>query len=744
MTIPQNCETPYYAPGKSIDDRYQLEEFIGAGGMACVYKAVEFGNPHHYAIKFLKPEYHNQEYLIKFFEQEADNMTKLAHPNIVRFYRFVRHPEYSYIVMDYIEGYSLTEIIRSMYAQNRYIPLDEVMRIMVQVARALDAIHRERFVHRDIKPSNIMISTADGSKGKAFLGDLGITGEFDKEIIGAGTVAYMAPEQHGRGLVDHRADIYAFGIVFFELIARRRPFEVEKNPDAELNLIQRKREGIVPNITDFRADLPVELNAIMQKVLAPQPEKRYNSVLEFSRAVHEVLKPQLSPELLDFNTINFLKTNPSSSTSQPAVMTEIPTKKKRNEAVNHVSIPILALGISVVALALIVFFFLGQQLTGSIPPADTPFAGISEVGTPEIVAITGETTATSTLTHTPTLTLTSTATETLTDTPTLTPTASYTPTFTNTPTPTFTLTHTHTPTFTMTPSPTSSSVPDTPVVVNAPESPRYLLASDASALVIGTDNDQMVIPANGQPVYLRVGNVEEVELRLILAESTGIEHYGILFAVQSGQEFYRFTLTLASGAWQIERVNIPDNDQTIVETGILGSADKTLQLTLQDNTVVVAVGGNLLEYTADESLSGSLALFARGADNASLILESLMLYLIGDAAEVALTASPTPAGFTTRDLLLLDIQALLATGQSGTFAINCDQYRAIFEYIDEAYKAITDAELKSAIDQILLDGQGIYTRCVTEGVAILEFISGVQDYNTWKDSLQAVRDALNP
>ena len=138
MASPQRkqCESQYYYVGATVDNQYELTSFIGTGGMACVYLAKEIGSPHQFALKFLKDEFHNESYLVDYFEDEASSMRDLAHPNIVRFYRFVNRPEYSYIVMDYVDGFSLSDVLKLARNKKDRMPLDEVIRVMTQVARA--------------------------------------------------------------------------------------------------------------------------------------------------------------------------------------------------------------------------------------------------------------------------------------------------------------------------------------------------------------------------------------------------------------------------------------------------------------------------------------------------------------------------------------------------------------------------------------------------------------------------------
>ncbi len=297
------CESRHYYVGAEIDNRYKLTQFIGAGGMACVYRAKETNTPHDFALKFLKDEYHNMDYLVQYFKDEASSMRDLAHPNIVRFYRFENQEDYSYIVMDYVDGFALSEVLKLSRKQNTAMPLDEVVRVITQIARALDAIHRDTFVHRDIKPSNVLI---DRRTGQAFLTDLGITSAQGVKIEGAGTIAYMSPEQAETWMADHRSDIYAYGILIYEMLTGKRPFNLQsglRGAEAEADLIRKHKEAAIPDVTAIRGDLPQALNGIIAKAMAKKPDDRYQSVIEFAQDVHRVLKPKLSADLQDFATI---------------------------------------------------------------------------------------------------------------------------------------------------------------------------------------------------------------------------------------------------------------------------------------------------------------------------------------------------------------------------------------------------------------------------------------------------------
>lgn len=364
MSTENVCQTEYYYTGALIDQRYRLTEFIGVGGMACVYKAQEEGSPHTYAIKFLKTEYHNQPYLIDYFRDEASSMRDLAHPNIVRFYRFVNNDHYSYIIMDYVDGFSLSDIIKRVHRQDETIPLDEVVRIITQVARALDAIHREGYVHRDIKPSNVLI---ERQSGQTFLTDLGITSTSNTRLEGAGTVAYMSPEHAETWVADYRSDVYSFAILCYEMLAKRRPFHVErglKGKEAEEDLLRKHKEDPVPDITQFRPDLPSDLNAVFQRGLAKQPDERYQSVLDFARELHAALIPQISPELHEFSAISHRQITP------PDPSTEDESKVQPLMQRTPLAIGALA---TVILVGIVLYLLFGNDST-ALPADPTPEA----------------------------------------------------------------------------------------------------------------------------------------------------------------------------------------------------------------------------------------------------------------------------------------------------------------------------------------------------------------------------------
>jgi serine/threonine protein kinase len=212
MAYEEQCYGVEAAQELISDPRYIVEEFIGAGAMACVYKVSERGTPNMYALKLLREKYRQRQQFIDIFEIEATHMRDLQYPNIVRFYKFVQEDKSAYILMDYVEGKPLTYYIQASRNGQGLMPLPKIVRIMAQIARAISYLHAEGYIHRDIKPGNVLLAGRDES---ALLTDLGIAGAMDVQDMygGAGTPSYMPYEQQTQGTVNQTVDTYAFAIM---------------------------------------------------------------------------------------------------------------------------------------------------------------------------------------------------------------------------------------------------------------------------------------------------------------------------------------------------------------------------------------------------------------------------------------------------------------------------------------------------------------------------------------------------
>ncbi|NWF68770.1 MAG: serine/threonine protein kinase [Chloroflexi bacterium] len=709
-----SCETVYYYPGAVIDDRYVLQDFIGEGGMACVYRARELHAPNPYAIKFLKESFLQNRELFEHFKTEATNMKNLAHPNIVRFYDFVPHSDYTYIVMEYIEGFSLSTVLKKLRQREELLPLDEAVRIITQVARGIDKIHRANFIHRDIKPGNILIASKDGT---AYVADLGIMIDLHNEkllALAAGTRAYMPPEQQVGERVDQTADIYAFGILSFELFAGQRPFVADKNlprDQAESDLIRQHVEAPVPRVSQLRTELPTALDDILAKALAKKPADRYQSVLDFARDVHIALASQLSAELQDFSEIRPIKPSEKYST------TETPPVAANRRNWLPLIVALLLIGVGLV--------LLGGIASSSLNTRSTPTPTVS--ATVQVLAAASQS---------PTAVLTPSATRT--PTATLTASVTYTPTFT--PSATSTSTATHTPTPTNTSSPTASSTAIiTPTPSPAPTifldgEPLFEFLSGPSAL--GSGASLQIIPSAQQSLTrLNVGALNGFRVALSLAgDLSRITRYGIAYRLQDPQNFLLFTINTAARRWQIERLQ--GGQITAAESGELpeGGFD-TLILSGEDQYFRIEIGSLLLQRTDDTWPNGGLGLWLESAAGSPVEIAMLSINLLGADALAAASQTPTPF-VDTRASLIAALQALLDSGNITTSIVDCPAYISLY---DSLQNYLSDPELSASAQSAIDIGQVIYRRCQSESPdAPLAFSSGPRDFYLWRDRLSAL------
>ena len=263
--------------GQIIKERYEIQEVLGEGGMAFVYKAMDTQLERYVAIKTLKPNYVNQETFVERFRREAKTAANLNHPNIVQIFDWGIEEE-PFFVMEYIEGNTLTSIV----AKNRTISLSDVLFIGAQVASGLQAAHQKGLVHRDIKPGNIMI-TPDG---KVKVTDFGIVSlqneESDITKTGSilGTASYISPEQAQGRPVSIESDLYSLGTVLYELIAGKPPFSGESPISTATKHLTDKPE----KLSNFRKDIPKGVENAVLKLLEKSTFDRFKSA-EDLRAV---------------------------------------------------------------------------------------------------------------------------------------------------------------------------------------------------------------------------------------------------------------------------------------------------------------------------------------------------------------------------------------------------------------------------------------------------------------------------
>ena len=257
--------------GSFLSDRYEILSKVGAGGMSDVYKAKDHILSRFVAIKVLKQEFSEDSSFVTKFRAEAQSAAGLEHPNIVNIYDVGSENGLYYIVMEYVEGITLKTYIE----KKGQLSFKESASIAIQVARGIEAAHNKNIIHRDIKSQNIIIST----DGKVKVTDFGIAKATSSNTISSdvmGSVHYASPEQARNGFVDGRSDIYSLGIVMFEMVTGRVPFDGDTTVAVALQHLQ--EEIARPSI--YAPDLPISFEKIILKCTQKTPDRRYQTIEE--------------------------------------------------------------------------------------------------------------------------------------------------------------------------------------------------------------------------------------------------------------------------------------------------------------------------------------------------------------------------------------------------------------------------------------------------------------------------------
>ena len=255
--------------GSYLADRYEILEKIGSGGMSDVYKAMDHILGREVAVKVLKQEFAEDVTFVTKFRSEAQSAAGLEHPNIVNIYDVGSENGMYYIVMEYVEGITLKTYIEKKGQLN----FKEAISIAIQVGRGIEAAHNKGIIHRDIKPQNIIIST----EGKVKVTDFGIARATSSNTIHAdvmGSVHYASPEQARNGYVDGKSDIYSLGIVMYEMVTGRVPFDGDTTVAVALQHLQ--EEMVAPSA--YAPELPISLEKIILKCTMKSPDRRYAAI----------------------------------------------------------------------------------------------------------------------------------------------------------------------------------------------------------------------------------------------------------------------------------------------------------------------------------------------------------------------------------------------------------------------------------------------------------------------------------
>ena len=268
--------------GKSLG-QYQLIEPIGSGGTAQIYRAYQPSVKRDVVVKVLSPSFQDDPDFVQRFKQEVDLIAHLQHPQIIHVYDFGEQDGDIFIVMAYMRGGTLADRIGQSQGG---LPDDESIRLFSLIAKGMDFAHTKGIVHRDLKPSNILMDET----GNPYLADFGLAKFTEGKIeltntMMTGTAAYMAPEIAREGKSTKRADIYALGVILFEMLTGKLPYE-GKTP---YKVLSAHVNQPIPRIKDIRSDLPDAVQDVIDKAIAKEPEDRFASAEEMALAIRSAL-----------------------------------------------------------------------------------------------------------------------------------------------------------------------------------------------------------------------------------------------------------------------------------------------------------------------------------------------------------------------------------------------------------------------------------------------------------------------
>ena len=359
--------------GTLFDGRYRIERKLGAGGMADVYLAEDQELGRRVAIKILNSRHGNDDQFIERFRREAKNAAALNHPNIVSIYDRGEAEDTYYIAMEFLDGRTLKELIIGRGAA----PINVAIEYARQILSALRFAHRHGIVHRDIKPHNVLV---DG-EGRVKVTDFGIaragTSQMTETGSIVGTAQYLSPEQAKGGEVDPRSDLYSLGVVLYELLTGKTPFDGETPVE-----IAMKHLSTTPKPpSKLRPDVPRELDMVVMRALAKNPDERYQSADEMEGDLERVARgarvsattsdtatqvlrrPAAAAAAASATAATMIAPPPASAAPPPAVVAE---EEEYEEGGDRPLWPWLV-AVGFVVAAVIAGFFVWQELSGSTP-----------------------------------------------------------------------------------------------------------------------------------------------------------------------------------------------------------------------------------------------------------------------------------------------------------------------------------------------------------------------------------------
>lgn len=282
--------------GKKLDGRYELLELVGVGGMADIYKAKDITENRIVAVKILKNEFNGSEDFLRRFRNESKAIALLSHPNIVKIYDVGFTDKIQFIVMEYIDGITLTEYIE----QQGVLKWRDAVHFTLQILKALQHAHDRGIVHRDIKSQNVML-LSDGTIKVMDFGIARFNRETDKTISekAIGSVHYISPEQARGDVTDEKSDIYSVGVMLYEMLTGKKPFD----GDSPVAIALMHMSSQPKKMTEINSSIPEGLEEITTKAMQKEPSKRYQTAGEMIKDIEEFKKnPSIVFEYKYFST----------------------------------------------------------------------------------------------------------------------------------------------------------------------------------------------------------------------------------------------------------------------------------------------------------------------------------------------------------------------------------------------------------------------------------------------------------
>jgi serine/threonine-protein kinase len=371
--------------GQTIGGRYKIESLLGQGGMSSVYKATDPNLQRPVAIKLIHPHLSSDDQFVKRFEQEAQAVAQLRHPNIVQVFDFNHDNNMYYMVLEYVEGDTLQARLKALIDVHQVMPYGEAVQIMTTVAEAVAYAHEQNMIHRDLKPANVMINP----RKQPILMDFGVAkmlGAAQHTATGAiiGTAKYMSPEQARGDNPDHRTDIYSLGVMLYEMVTGIPPFDA----GSTVAILMKHVSEPLPDIHQINSSVPDSLITVIETALAKSRNDRYQSATEIAAALRAVIAPHISEP----PDATVLQTSAASAPTSIAVTPATPARQPAKLG----GFPMWLVGVAAVAIiailgsgALFVFSPGSEEATPSAASGDP--TAVAAAGTEKMPSAVGMT-----------------------------------------------------------------------------------------------------------------------------------------------------------------------------------------------------------------------------------------------------------------------------------------------------------------------------------------------------------------